>query len=382
MADQANNQIGDALRSEYGKRADVISTPTPAEILHAKNLGTTGDVINRTARESSIGSIDSAISDNIFGINHRQIPSAIQINKDFYGLTFFTRPQLNLSTDNVRMVRHLVPLLSTDPKSYSRYIRCSLDPSLAAKRNITSPLVDSQQAFIPLLTNNLLSISGWPDVTVQTYTSPAGTYEEVYGMVDSVSDIYSAYDLTATFRNLPGDPITAMFLYWTHYESLVFQGVIYPYPEHIINRTMDYSTRIWRLVLDSTKTFVQKIACTGGSFPVSSPIGASFDFTSDRPINNQNDQITIPFKCFGACYQDDILIQEFNATVTDANDGMSDAQRERYYVEIPFEALTLLNGEGYPRINPSNYKLQWWIEKSRWNALFPDIKPYLNNQTK
>ncbi len=38
---------------------------------------------------------------NVYGINHRQTPLAIPQNKDHYGLTFFTRPQLNFRAANL-----------------------------------------------------------------------------------------------------------------------------------------------------------------------------------------------------------------------------------------------------------------------------------------
>ena len=57
------------------------------------------DDVDDVYSKTSIGSIDSAISKSFYGINHRQTPSAIQINKDYYGLTFFTRPELNLTLD-------------------------------------------------------------------------------------------------------------------------------------------------------------------------------------------------------------------------------------------------------------------------------------------
>ena len=56
-------------------------------------------------QSTPIGSVDKAIGNNLFGINHRQIPGLVPSNKDIYGFTFFTRPQLNLQTDNIRNER-------------------------------------------------------------------------------------------------------------------------------------------------------------------------------------------------------------------------------------------------------------------------------------
>ncbi|MGZ7196756.1 hypothetical protein ACXWOC_11260, partial [Streptococcus pyogenes] len=49
------------------------------------------------------------------------------INKTHYGYVFFTRPQLNMQTNNIKHVRNLLPLLTTQDKSIHRAIRCYLD---------------------------------------------------------------------------------------------------------------------------------------------------------------------------------------------------------------------------------------------------------------
>ena len=53
----------------------------------------------------NIGSIERASANNLYGINHRLIPGVVPSNKDRYGLTFFVRPQLNMSQDNIRNIR-------------------------------------------------------------------------------------------------------------------------------------------------------------------------------------------------------------------------------------------------------------------------------------
>ncbi|MNU19706.1 hypothetical protein D3C71_79390 [compost metagenome] len=324
------------------------------------------------------GSRMSAMGDNFYGLNHRQQPAQIPINKDVYGLTFFTRPQLNLTTGNLRAERLLTPLANTDPNSIQRIIRCLLDHRLEAQYGINSPFVDPQQAFIPILTNSLLSMSGWPDVVVPYATSPQGVYKEEHIRVDGLAKNYSAYDITANFRNLAGDPITALMFYWAHYSSLVMEGVLNPYPDMIINNEMDYTTRIYRLVLDVTKTKVQKIAACGAAFPTNAPMAQAFDFEADRPMNQSRDQISIHMQCAIAMYQDDILIEEFNATVGMFNDLMSKRAFSKaaargnngksvtvwtnpYHKQVPMDALAIFNNRGYPRIDPETYELQWWV---------------------
>ena len=312
-----------------------------------------------------VGSIQSAIGNNFYGINHRQQASAVPSNRDHYGLTFFVRPQLNMSTNNIRNVRSLTPLLTEDPNTIQTIVRCLLDPRLQlGSEKINCPFVDPHQAFIPILTNNLKSVSGWPDVSVPTFTSKGGAYQEEHTYVDGLSTNYSAFDLSASFKNTRGDPIMLLFYIWVHYQSFVFEGLLVPYPDFIVENEIDYNTRIYRLILDQSKTKVQKIAASGASIPTTIPIGGFFDYSSDKPYNDSNSDINQTFKTNGAMYQDDILIAEFNATTMIFNAKMTDGNRDKYMVLIPAELLTIFNHRGYPRINPDTYTLEWWIDKT------------------
>lgn len=344
------------------------------------NGTTPQQAVNSILLNTSMGTRGTnALASTYFGINHRQTPNALPINKDHYGLTFFTRPNLNLSLGNLRSVRLFNPLTTTNPNTVQRIIRCYLSPrenqgDLAARSAaITSPFVDPNQAFIPLLTNTLKSMSGWPDITVPYFTSHEGTHKEQYSIVDGVTDIYSAYDITANFRNIQADPITALFFYWAHYMSHVFRGNMVPYPEMVVENEIDYQTRIYRLVLDPSRTYVQKIAACGAAFPYADPMGGSFNYDSEKPYNDTNQDISIPFHCLGAIYQDPILLYTFNKTVQDFNHSMTDDQREQHNTKIPIQALQLFNNRGYPRINPDTWELEWWIDNATYNAMIPIV---------
>lgn len=339
------------------------------DIIKSGGSNQIADIVDKVLKTTPIGQLSTSIGDNIRGINHRQVAGAMPINKDYYGMTFFTRPLMNMSTENLRAVRQLTSMLTTEATSLPRIIRCLLDPTLAG-RGISSPYVDRQQAFIPILSNCLMSMSGWPDVSVQSMISHEGVYKEQYGHVDSSAMNLQAYDITANFRNVSGDPITSLFLFWIRYMSLVYEGTkMVPYPQFIVRNEIDYNTRIYRLILDGTKTKVQKIAACGAAYPYSVPIGASFNFESDRPINNSNDQITINFQCFGAEYNDDITIYEFNRVVTLFNDTMRDNARESSYTPVKLSELPLFNYLGYPRIDPKTRELQWWIANDDYKRI-------------
>lgn len=333
----------------------------------SKIINTTLDDVYRA---SPIGSIQDSIASNFYGINHRLQPSPIPINKDMHGLTFFTRPQLNLTNQNLRAYRKFIPFLTNQEMSIQRIIRCYLDPRLnAVVPSLSCPFVDHLNPFIPILTNHLITCNGWPDISLDSYESKPGAYKEVFSMVDSTAEIYSAYDISATFRNMVGDPITTIFALWAIYQSLVFQGIMVPYPDFLIKNEYDYNTRIYRLVLDSTRRYVEKIGCTGAAYPTAVPMGAAFNFDSDvgKPLNLSNAEIQINFRCMGACYQDDIISYEFNKVGQIFNSNMQDDRRSTNMQKIPIEMLATFNHRGYPRINPKNGELEWYVGRQEYN---------------
>lgn len=329
-----------------------------------------------------IGSVEQALSNNLYGINHQQTPGHTPENRDTYGLTFFTRPQLNMTTSNLRNMRLFYSLLTTNRFSIQRYVRNMLDPRLAREvgGNINTPLVDERMAFIPVLTNNLKSISGWPDVIAPTFISKQGVRREQWGIVDGSIDIYENFDIDATFRNVKNEPIVMMMQTWLLYMASVFEGMLSPYLDYITSNKIDYNTRIYRLVLDESKRYVKKIAASGASFPVNVPLGKFFDYTDATKYNEQTKEINIRFKCFGAMYNDDILISEFNQTsgifnsdirkmLLATNGGKLPDSTSTLEV-IPYNLMESLNHRGYPLIDQTTYELKWYIAK--------DSKTYQN----
>src|ERR1035437_6062827 len=336
-------------------------------------------------QSTPLGSLERVLGNNLYGINHRQITAPLPMNKDVYGLTLLVRPQLKLLSENIRNTRLLYPLLTTVAESIPRFIRCTLDPRLAmgyyapgtnpgtAPMQISgqfqSPFCDPSQAFIPVLSNNVASVSGWPDMNLPTFTSHEGAYGQTYAQADGIVRNYTAYDLELTFRNTRGDTILYMFYIWLQYMSMVFEGLLVPYPDFITENELDYCTRIYRLVLDVDRRYVKKIAATGVSFPTTVPEGQFFDYSTDHPYNTQSQDITVRFKSLGAQYHDDILIFEFNQTVCQFNPSMSDGNRDLLMIKVDATLLNLFNNKGYARINPSTYELEWWVD----SALFISI---------
>ena len=344
------------------------------------------ELMRSVSNKTGVGGLKSVVSSAYLGINYFGNGSPSPANNEQMGLTFFTRPLLNLSYDNIIHERSMALMISGAVNSVPRAIRAYLDP-IGAKgyqetfgenttqyKGFGSELVDPLNPFIPLLSNNLLSLSGWPDPYVDTYTTKAGIYKEEFAMVDGFSKIYQAFDLSANFRNILGDPISYMFHVWTQYASLVKEGVLNPRPDMIVENEIDYNTRIYRLILDPSRRYVLKIGACGAAFPTSNSLGSHFNYNIDKPFNRDNDQISVTFKTMGAAYYDPILIYEFNRTVDifnpwmDANTDKSPKRLGSYvYVEPKYKPL--FNYLAYPRINIKTMELEWWVLNTHYQEV-------------
>lgn len=86
--------------------------------------------IDRVTTGSGFGRTYGAMTDVYKGLDHRNAGAAFQKNTDHQGLVLFTRPQMNLSANNVLADRHLLPLLDSEPSSMYRAIRLMLDSRL------------------------------------------------------------------------------------------------------------------------------------------------------------------------------------------------------------------------------------------------------------
>ena len=349
-----------------------------------------------TKMEGGFGKSSTALINVIRGMNHRGFGNLVPANTDEQGFTFFTKPNLNLSYDNVINSRRLHFLTDDKPNSMATAIRCMLSPMVGAPvmpeegwaysyaddpmndptNKITdtirlprSIIVDDRYPFIPLLSNTLLSLSGWPDFVLESFNSKEGLRKEVTSWVDSIGDIYSAFDLTANFHNLDGDPVTTLFAVWTEYAARVAEGSMDPYMNMIVEHEIDYQTRIYRFIMDPTRTYIRKIADCGAAYPTAVPNGAAFNYTSENIRIEDTKEVSIRFNCVGARYNDPITIYNFNTLVGIFNSDMRDTKiREERMVKLDNKYKRLFNYRGYPRIDETN-ELEWWVPKHEFEAV-------------
>jgi hypothetical protein len=361
--DQQAGNLNEAALAEYAKLFNIEVSQVLDHLLAATAFGATS---------TSIGAA-------YWGFNHRNTSTPIPINRDGAGLVFFTRPDMNMASSNLRHHRPMNALQTDASQSMPRIFRNYLDPDLAKPGNpspaITCPFVDNLQAFIPLLTNTCISMSGFEDMEAPLAATKAGAYGESMNFVDGISDKLGVYDITSTFRNMVGDPVTMLIYYWIKYMTAVRQGLMIPRFNNIFENRVDYQTRIYRLSLDHSRTYVQKIACTGASVPKFTPIGAAMNFEADKPFNASNDQVSITWSGHGLYYMDDFIIRSFNSTVKLFNPAMADDRRDKEYMKIPYDALQLFNNKGYPYILTETMELSWWVSVNDYNLVLAGTRP-------
>lgn len=334
--------------------------------------------IERAQRKGGYGASNGNAHNLFHGINLRGIGDLTPNNEDNQGYVFFTKPCMNLLTENISLVRKLQYLTTTNTDSLAATIKSTLMPFREANfysNDLTrSSAVDDRNPFIPFLSNTLLSLTGWPDEVTDVMDSAEGWRKQIHGHVDAVPELFGTFDLTASFVNKEGDPHSVLFSAWREYMTRVANGDIVPFPEMIALDEIDYMTRIYVVVLDPTKRFVQKIACTGGSFPTAVPTAAAFNYSAEKVFDEENNNLDIPFKCYGAMYNDPAIVGAFNDTVVDFNGEMADGKREEAFRLLTTGEKIIFNDAGYPRINSETLELEWWIDKSTYNAVLRELE--------
>ena len=331
------------------------------------------------------GPYDKAVTNTLYGINYSYASPPIPAEDYGRSYIFFTRPMLNLTDMNLLNAREMYPLMNKNPLSMERYVRTTLDPRLQwhltgkyteivngkgtdifDNQVLESPLCDKYQAFIPLLSNTILSLSGIPDIVVPKYTTTAGVRRQQYSLVDGIHEVNDVYEITATFRNIKTGVLPFLFQTWVMYESLVFEGTLVPYIDFIMENEIDYNTRFYILVMDKTNKYVSQIFAPGAAFPISIPLGRYFDFNRNTAIRDNTKVLDIRFVCMGGMYNDPILKHEFNMVQCIFNPYLRKYYIEGdtdYMVEVDDDLVKYLNYRAYPFIDIDTNRLKWLVPK-------------------
>lgn len=335
-------------------------------------------------------SLSDSMTKTFQGANIFSNTPMLKPNTNSPGYIFTTRPDLNLSTSNIMTERKMAPLLTDKEDSLMRAIRMILSPRLAANGGITgknaflypgyaegiprdlgkitSRLINPKYPFIAISDNTVKSLTGWPSNQLGIRSTNPGILKEVHIMADAPATYNGEYSLSLSAYSMKGNPVLYLYYYWILYIGFIYYQTygLMPWPEYLANGRLDYTCRIYRLIMDESKTYVTEMAATGYAIPRSIDIGPVFDYQSpsENPRPYMDRTVDIEFACSGAIYMDEILIQQFNNTVKLFNYAMS--QKEKVYKKVEKQYLGIFNNECYPWINPVTRELEWWIEKEKY----------------
>ena len=284
-------------------------------------------------------------------------------NTEKAGLTFITRPKLNMTQSSIRQHSLLATLDTVDPHSLPFSIRCNLDTNFTKQVRLLSsveksPFFNGASPFIIPLSNALTSISGFPDFVLETETTEGGFYSESQTFVKGSDFLNRGYDLSLTFRELQGGYIMSLLLYWMYWIALAARGVVTAYPEDIEARRYCYTCSIYRFVLDPSMKHVTKWAKATGCFPKALPIGNSFNIGEAESFLSSNLSFTIPFHANHVEYMNPLIFQDFNTVVRRyAGAGYRNPDLKMAMANTPETNYT-----GMPWLDVENgvNELKWW----------------------
>lgn len=305
-----------------------------------------------------------------YGFNHRNLPISYEPQRDNYGYTFFSRPNLTLSPTNCMKDRRLAMLLTKDRLNVQSWLRYTLYPGAEKNEGQKCPLVNNNHPWIPLLSNSVVTLSGWPGLNASLGTTSPDRFGSSVNFIDgAIKELRREYNLSVNFRNMQGNFALSMFFYWLYAATLFQLGILMPDPKDLVDCSKNYDTRIIRFVMDPMRKYIIDWCAAETAVIESVPKGESYNLETAGVYNSSHDEFTIGFRCQGYSAVDPIILREFNDNTVNFNKNMEDGRRESSYVQVPQAFLNQINGEGYPWVDLKTLELQWWIEPERYIEL-------------
>ncbi|MGL5648921.1 MAG: hypothetical protein ACRDDY_13820 [Clostridium sp.] len=372
---------------------------------------------------SGRGEGEAATAGLFSGFNHRNAPIDLPRNTDRIGYTFFTRTDVNFDLNNIKRSRFLTEALRAGHSSYTAAIMAMLDPQCGIFSQMKDTYggpdrpnqafmpegeygmvggkihnevgFDNKCAFIPMLSNLLVSLSGFPDSSLDVYRTEEGIMREQRSYPDSTRNTNGAITLSATFSNIAGDPVSVLFNMLIDYIARVKDGTFLPRWENMLQRRADYEMRVYRLLTDTTGRYVTKYGIGNAMFPLNDTMGAFMNVpNANNGIIADIDQLNVTFECNVTSYNDPIIKQEFNEVVTMFNPDMIRASssnaafkpRSDKLIKLDGAARIYCNTHGYPHLDVNTNELSWWeysdvIDRLKGRSADPVEKQAVNTFT-
>lgn len=344
---------------------------------------------NRLDLSLGKGLPDEKLTQALTGFNHRIATQQLPVHRQLESYAFITRPDINLSLNNIANSRFFSDLAAAGEGSIEHSVLAALD----AECEVTNPHksygfpaydnvpFDNLQAFVPILSNTLRECTGFPDQTLDVWMSEEGAFREQYGMVDSVYEINNAYTLNLTFNNTIGQPAMLYIRGLLEWSSGVRRGLFKPKTYNQVGRRIDYQSRIYIFKYDALGKRIINWGAAMVAWPMNDNEGSLLNHTSLRSIQDNTKELNIQFQCIGARYRDTLLFETFNEVVSYFHPGMipsaqsniMDLGYDSYVpsdgdglVEVPHDELFLYNWRGYPIIDIDRRDFRWYVPVSEY----------------
>lgn len=343
-----------------------------------------------------LGLAAQRVTNPYMGFNHMMASNPTPVNREYGGLTFITRPDFNLCFDNIANSRKMSNMASQPKSSLDYSILAALDPDfelgfsdspLKNGRRVNrlgTPFMkdimfDNLQAFIPLLSTQMLSLSGMPDQSVDNWMSEEGIMREQWGMVDSTHEINYQYSMSMSLNNPYGNPIMRMMGVWLEYMSGVKMGKFKPKMRNSIQRRIDYQSRMYGFKYDPLGNITRFwTACV--AWPMNDNAGQMANVDNTKPQLSDDTTVNLNWQCIGARFDDPLYMEMFNLTVSMFNPDMipepGSVARGNFVpiagdqlVPIAPQLLPLFNYYGYPHIDSLRRKLTWYVYQADYQFI-------------
>lgn len=282
-----------------------------------------------------------------------------QINRMYRGMTFVTRPKLNLSTRSLRQDPTMQMLDNINPYSFQMAIRGLLDTKFCVDnydimRNC--PFINVNSPFnIPLM-NSMTALSGWPDTVIETYTTRGGYFSEDQTIAVGSTDGRQTTNLTMSCRDYQGGFVMAMIFYYLRSLYLQSSGLSTVYPEDIDKYRLNYTFSIYRFLLDPYRAHIPYFAKATGCFINGMPTGDLFNFSIDDEYIPTAREFSFPIVANRIEYMNPQILTDFVELVsrpqycgTQFKNRALGGALDDGYVEVPYRSD--MNFIGQPTID-------------------------------
>lgn len=346
IVDKGIDAISDLISSNIKTFGDLFTTDSNASagVFEEFNNEQYVDAVNSALRSVAAGGYTNQLQSFMKGIDRYQ-RSVIQTNSEHSGITFITRPRLNLQNIQLDQDRRFAPLNISEP-CMAHTIRCLLDTVYSASVDgaVKSDLVNQRSPWFAPLMNGLVGISGFPDPVLQTETTNTGFFSEDQTYAIGYDELNKTYDLSLTFKDPQNGPVATIFYYWLLYMHNLTRGIMGSYVDDVTYRRLNYTVSIYRFRLDPTRQYITGYAKATGCFPKSVPLGAMFNFGESELFAPSVGKFTIPFVANKIEYNDYAIITDFN---TLAKRYWSNVDAEGQFVEVDVAASSNFSGVPY-----------------------------------